>query len=479
MRITPARGVAFFAALLAAAACSADRLTVPNYNNPTPDAIQSDAAAAVPLLVSGILRGDRANATGYVSGVGILGRESYNYAATEPRNTTGWLTSDVNNSTSFAGVSNWAPFYTDLRNIANLLTIAEGASDAVLTAAQKNGVRGFAHTMEALNLYYVISTRDDFGAVVTLDVDPTVITPIVGRDSVYRYIAARLDLAKTELAAAGTSFPFTLHAGFAGFTTPATFLRFNRALAARVNAYRASAGVGGCAARSTTCYQEVLTNLSESFLDPAGSLTAGPFRPYSAASGETANGISNEASVNFLLHYKSDSGVATKASGARDDRYTAKVLTLSAPRGPANASQGVNTRFDYAGYATRTSPVPIIRNEELILLRAEARYFTGNAGGALEDVNTVRTRSGGLAALPSGFATADAFVDELLYNRRWSLLFEGHRWIDHRRFGRLNALPRDLASHVIVSRLPIPQAECLSRRTAGATFFPAQGCVGV
>ena len=52
-------------------------------------------------------------------------------------------------------------------------------------------------------------------------------------------------------------------------------------------------------------------------------------------------------------------------------------------------------------------------------------------------------------------AIGPAFLDELLYNRRWSLLFEGHRWIDHRRFGRLNALPRDLSTHVIVSRLPM------------------------
>ena len=43
----------------------------------------------------------------------------------------------------------------------------------------------------------------------------------------------------------------------------------------------------------------------------------------------------------------------------------------------------------------------------------------------------------------SGFANVTAFVDELLYNRMYSLLFEGgHRWVDARRYGRLGQLPR-------------------------------------
>src|SRR5256885_2729238 len=46
------------------------------------------------------------------------------------------------------------------------------------------------------------------------------------------------------------------------------------------------------------------------------------------------------------------------------------------------------------------------------------------------------------------------FLDELLYNRRLSLLFEGHRWIDMRRFGRLNQLTLDLPSHIVVAGLP-------------------------
>jgi hypothetical protein len=96
----------------------------------------------------------------------------------------------------------------------------------------------------------------------------------------------------------------------------------------------------------------------------------------------------------------------------------------------------------FMNYPTNVSPVPILKNEELILLRAEARYHSGDNPGALQDINFIRVNSGGLAPL-AGFADLTAFVDELLYNRTYSLLFEnGHRWVDHRRYNRLGQLPK-------------------------------------
>jgi hypothetical protein len=59
-----------------------------------------------------------------------------------------------------------------------------------------------------------------------------------------------------------------------------------------------------------------------------------------------------------------------------------------------------------------------------------------------------------------------------LYNKRYSLLFEGgHRWIDLRRYGRLNTLPKDLPTHHIFSRMPFPRNDCLARNPE-----PSQGC---
>lgn len=473
MRPLITRGLLAVALLGASAACG-DRLTVPNYLNATPESIQGDPASAVPLLASGILRNDRDLHTGYVSGTGILGRESYNYTPTEGRNTTGWLSPEVKTPSSFGAVSLWAGYYTSLRNTVNLIGTLEGAETGIFTDARKNAGLGFAHTAQALDYAYIVNTRYNLGAPVDISEDPAVLTPFVSRDSVYRYAVSRLDLAKTELLVGGASFPFALHSGYAGFNTPANYLKFNRGLAARLNAYRASVGMSGCGpARSAACYTLVLANVAESFINPTGSLSTGPFNVYSSAASDVQNGISNQSNTSVVAHFKADSGIQLKVDGTRDARFLAKVITIPTKR-PSNATHGVGTTFDYTNYSVRESPVPILRNEELILLRAEARYFTGDILGALEDINTIRTRSGGLAPLV-GFASESAFIDELLYNRRLSLVFEGHRWIDMRRFGRLNQLTLDLPTHVIISELPVPQGECLSRALADASL-KAPGC---
>ena len=461
-------------AALAAAACGSDRLDVPNFQNPTVGSVTADPVAALQVLATGVLRDDRGAATTYVLGMGILGREAYNYTPTEGRNTSGWLTSDVNNGTSFGGGALWAAPYFTLRDAFNTVSIVDAAPSGAFTDPQKSAVHAFIHTMQGLSALYVINTRNDLGMVTELSDNPIVPAPFVSRDSAFRYIIGRLDQAATELGSAGTTFPFTFHAGYAGFNTPANYLKFNRALAARVNAYRASLGVAGCTVKSATCYQTVLTNLSQSFIDPAGSLTTGPFNVYSAAANDVANGIANQSTTNVVAHAKADSGIQLKADNTNDNRFISKVIRLSSPKQPPSTVSAVATNWDYSIYALRTDPVPIIRNEELILLRAEARWYTNDAAGALADINTIRTRAGGLAAR-GAFADETDFLNELLYNRRLSLLFEGHRWIDMRRFGRLGQLTIDVPQHVVVSRLPVPQGECLVRKTADASLA-APGC---
>ncbi|NIM60897.1 MAG: RagB/SusD family nutrient uptake outer membrane protein, partial [Acidobacteria bacterium] len=84
-------------------------------------------------------------------------------------------------------------------------------------------------------------------------------------------------------------------------------------------------------------------------------------------------------------------------------------------------------------------PIPIIRNEELILLRAEINIGMNLISDAADDINFIRVNSGGLD--PRTNLDATNILDELLKQRRYSLLFEGgHRWIDMRRYGRLDDL---------------------------------------
>ena len=136
------------------------------------------------------------------------------------------------------------------------------------------------------------------------------------------------------------------------------------------------------------------------------------------------------------------------------------------------STQGVTSNVRITAYATNASSVPVVKNEELILLRAEARLQSGDRAGAIADLNLVRTVSGGLAPLPADFG--GDLVTELLYNRRYSLFYEyGHRWVDLRRYDRLATLEKALPSHRIFPVVPIPVDECNQRDPA------PRGCVQV
>ena len=128
---------------------------------------------------------------------------------------------------------------------------------------------------------------------------------------------------------------------------------------------------------------------------------------------------------------------------------------------------------------TNASSIAVIRNEELILLRAEAKLATGDKSGAIADLNVVRVNSGGLPASSLTAASSnDQILTGILYEKRYSLMMEGHRWVDMRRYGKLSLLPLDVSSganaNFVPKVQPIPQAECLVRAgKTGALVGPA------
>ena len=462
------------AAVVLLAACNSDQLQVPNYNSPTTDAVGKDPGS-IQLLAGGILAQLRGSAAGWISNSGIFGREAYNYFPTDGRGTTHYLLGPGPglDYTGFA-VGNFAGPYANGRNIYNFLGIVAGA--ASLSQAQKDAAAGFAKTIEALEYLMILNSRDTIGVIVEIKEDPTQLAPFVSRDSGYKYVGARLDEAAANLAAGGAAFPFTMHAGFAGFNTPANFLKFNRAIAARVYAYHASLSTG---AAQTALYQKALTALAGSFITlNASQFRLGPFHVYSLASGDATNGVSND-NKDFVGHASIRPDAKLQANGLRDARLLAKVDTAGAYHAPSpndlTLYLGTNTQFKI--YPDRTAPIPIIRNEELILLRAEAQWFTGAKAAAIADLDFVRVNSGGLPPTGLTVASSDSqFLDELLYDRRYSLLVEGHRWIDVRRFGRLNTLPLDFPQHFRYRVQPIPQGECLLRVNETTPAMRGPGC---
>src|SRR5205814_4914833 len=134
---------------------------------------------------------------------------------------------------------------------------------------------------------------------------------------------------------------------------------------------------------------------------------------------------------------------------------------------------GETSSYGFVMYPNTDSPVAIIRNEELILLRAEANIGLGNLTPAKADIDFIRASSGGLKprcpSLGAGGCVSPAInagniLDELLKQKEYSLLFEGgHRWIDARRYGRLAKLPIDQPGQFVQPAFPIPLVECDAR----------------
>ena len=452
---------------------------VPNYNSPTQDAASSDPSA-LQLLATGILSQLRGSVTGEDLSTGILAREAFNYTPTEGRNTTHYLSAPngVLDPSGFA-VGNFNGPYNNQRNIFNFLNVVSGAP---LTAQQKAAASGFAKTIEALEFITITTTRDTIGAVVEQKANPADLAPFVSLDSAYKWISARLDEAAADLTTAGTTaFPFALTAGFAGYNTPANLLKVNRAIAARVLVYRASIAAN----RPTTgvtcagCYAAAITAINASFFDPAAAnLNAGPFHPYSTATGDAQNGLFFSTTSDIMAHPSIVTDDPLKANGNLDNRLLAKVDSATPSHNPSpDANAGIPSTVRFKMYADRSAPIKIITNEELYLLRAEARWFTGDKANAIADIDFIRVNSGGLAPSTLTIASTDAaFVTELLLQRRYSLLFQGFRWNDLRRFNALNTLPLDKATHTIAKVMPIPQGECLIRANQTTPDMKGPGC---
>jgi len=437
MRTHNTKAIVALTGALAVVACD---FSITNPNSPPsigPNATAAQVnAAAVGLLVA--LRVDYPN---WVLKSAILGREGYRLDAADPRFTTELLAGPLDPSNNAFGGGQWQP---EFRTIQAGYAILNAIGSAQITDAQKEGVSGYVQTIQALSFLNVLNahTQDS----IPIDVNRPVggaLAPFVTNAVGYQHVVSLLDSARMHLQAAGAGFVFDPGPGFVGFNTPATFLKFNRALAARARAYQASPNAPGL--NCVACWDSVLTALAASFVDPAASMDLGVYNLFSTGNQDTPNALSQDpASAINLVHPFVKDSVENQVGGTPDKRYLAKVTT----RGTGAFSLAcLSSGLSWTRYPTPNSSIPVIRNEELILLRAEAEWFAAvpNKAQAITDINTIRQTSGGLAptTLTVGSTNA-AFVNELLKQRLYSLLYEGgHRWIDMRRQGRLNQVIND------------------------------------
>ncbi len=403
-------------------------------NNATVQAFTTNATEGeLNNLVSGTESGMRNNLALYLDDVGIIGRELYHFSPSEPRYVTDLLGASgatLSNS-NFYITNTWASRYQVVKNCNVLIEAATNSQ--LITAAQRSGYIGFAQTIKAYQLLLCLNQTDSNGIRINVS-DPNNLGPFVSYADGLAAISSLLDSAQTALGSASVA--FTL-AGFGGFGDAPGLTQVNRALAARVDVYRGN-------------WAAALTDLGSSFFGLHSDLSLGVFDVYGTGSGDQLNTFFIPQNQTGEVRIAHPSYATDIESG--DDRIGKATL-----RTAAASLDGLSGNRDVWVYTTSTTPIPIIRNEELILIYAEVNIQQSDFSDAVIALNIIRTAHG-LGAY-TGAVTQPALLTEMLNQRRYSLYCEGHRWVDLRRYGLLGTLPIDRSGDQVWSEFPLPVSE--------------------
>ncbi|CAN5544166.1 hypothetical protein BH09GEM1_BH09GEM1_44240 [soil metagenome] len=454
------------AGLAMAAGCIDNTIVTPE-NAPTVDALSGDlTGAGVKTLALGVLAQDRsaASGNGYTLFPEIYGRNAYRIDSNEPRYVLETFGPADPGSFAAGGTAYTSP-YIAIRAATSLLAALPKAVESQVSPAQNKTTAGLIQTIKALNYYRVLETRDTIGVPIQ-DADAAKVAPLSCKATVLTYIAGQLDSANTSLVAAGSgTLPFAAPTGFSAYgrdyNKASNLILLNRGLRGKVELYRGlqhTTPVAGAFANAITLLTQALGGAAPGAVAPA-TFATGAYVTY------VAGGTEN--TPNPLVDSKV--GVNPKAQAALQagDTRASKIITRS-----TLAGQGLSTTYTYVGSSTANSanltlPRAILRDEELVLLRAQAYFENAQFAQGTLDLNSVRTNYG-LApiAVP---ATLAAARDAVLYEKRFSLFFEGpQRLVDLRAYGLLKAgitpaEPIAGATDVFNTAEPIPKAEADAR----------------
>jgi len=416
------------------AGCNVD--AIPDPNNPNINGITQNASIGeLQNLAVGAEAGMRNNLNNYYDGVSVIGREYYRFSTSDPRLTADLLGkgSILLDKNTFYTTNPFNARYRVVKNANTLITALQNTK-ATITDGQKKAAIAYAKTVKAHELLMVLNQQYENGIRVDVD-DPDKLGLFLSKDESLNAIQNLLNEAYTDLKGNNVDFPFSTTL----YSKKATeFLKFNRALAARVAVYRKD-------------WALALAALNESFFDLNGSLTNGVYYLFSTAGGDLLNPIFFPQDTPPAEARLAHPSFITDAE-AGDTR-----LSKTPKRTTTGTQDGLSSDYDFFVYKTNVAPIPIIRNEELILIYAEAKTQLSSLPDAIIAINRIRTA----ASLPAytGAVTQTALINEMLKQRRYSLYGEGHRWVDMRRYNKLGELPIDRAGDDVWQQFPRPATE--------------------
>lgn len=439
--------LAIYALLLAGTAalgsCTLDDVEDPN--NPSITSVTNNATRGqLQTLVTGLEDLSKSYVSTTANAEGTFGREVWYFNYNDSRNVQQWTGMTVTvPDENFYGVG--GIYSTPYRAVkqANVLISAAQNTNAV-TTEERLAYSGFAKTIQGYQLLVPANAQYENG--IRIDVaDENHPGPFVSYQEALKGIQQILQSGYDDLTkAGGIQLPFKLTNGYSGFNSPAGLAKVNRALAARVAIYQAD----GAAA---------LNYLKDSFFDLNGDLDLGPAHVYGAPP-ESYNPFYYVLGADIrTLPVPHPQFVEEAIPG--DKRIKQKIYVRDKEIVNTVGKVPLASRYQDKRWESNTSPIKYIRNEELILIYAEANILTNNLDEAVRAINVIRQAAE--IGNYDGEKTVAALTDELLFQRRYSLWFEpaGHRWVDMRRYNRLDQISTELDQGTIFKQLARPENE--------------------
>ncbi|MBM3439732.1 MAG: RagB/SusD family nutrient uptake outer membrane protein [Bacteroidetes bacterium] len=443
------KSVLAITAIVGFAACNPLKLEqVVDLDNPSVGSVSNNASRAqIQFLITGLESRHRNYLFTVTAAFGTFGREIWFFNASDPRFQTDWLGQGGRqpDAAYFGfGATGGAAYASPYQTIRQAIVLRNSVlNTSALTEQEKKAVTGFAKTIMGYQFMIPANFLYENGIRVDIE-DPLKPGGFVPYQDALKHIKGVLDEGFADLNAAGTNFPFNLTPGWAGFTSIDGLKRVNRAIAARLAVYRKD-------------WQGALDATNASFMSLTGDLNAGPAHTYGAAP-DVFNPLFYVLNANISTIIVVHPSMITDAT-AGDLRVANKFFQRTTP---VSVSTDAGTLFGShqdRRWPTNTTPVRFIRNEELVLIKAEAHAQLNQFSQAVQAIDTVRVRAG--IGAYSGAQTQAALINEILYQRRYSLWAEpwGHRWIDTRRYDRMNEIPVSLDGGRVFRQFPKPQAD--------------------
>lgn len=323
---------------------------------------------------------------------------------------------------SVAGNNLWRPAYSYIYQ-ANACLEGLAASDKI-SASVKKQLIGECLVMRAWCYFYLTGLFSDVPLETTTDYQVNAIAPRAAAAEVLKQIIRDLDSARTLLVAA---YPTT------GAVRPNLWAA--TALEARTYLYQKSWSAAEAAATAVinSGAYTLVKDLNSVFLATSKEAIF-QLKP-NVPLANTPDGATYLPSSTTVVPIFAVPSYTLAAFETGDLRKTAWLKS--------NTVSGTTYYYPYKykvrSGATVTEYSMLLRLGEQYLIRAEARAQQDNLSGAIADLDSIRVRAG-LSLLP---ATLDkpAVLLAVEQERRIELFMEwGHRWLDLRRTGRIDAV---------------------------------------